>query len=59
MSDDDFTPSPLVTNKTMNNFWQLRGAVVGETYFVSVFPNNPLGNGTAANLTFSKILNQF
>ena len=59
MSDDTFTPSVFVTNTTMDNFWRLRGAVIGETYLVSVIPINPLGKGTAANLTFSKTFNQF
>ena len=63
MSDDTFTPSVFVTRRRMaqmqNNYQRLRGAVVGETYFVTVTPENQLGNGTATSLTFSKTFNQF
>ena len=58
MSDDDVSPSVFVTRRRMarrmGNSQQLLGAVVGETYTVSIIGENDIGNSTAATLTFSK-----
>ena len=58
MSDDETSPSVFVTRRRMarrmDNFQRLLGAVVGETYTVSIIAENDIGNSTATNLTFSK-----
>lgn len=64
MSDDDSddTPTQFVTRVlrgmgTMmppNMFRLSRGARAGDTYSVTIFGRNALGNGTSASTTFSK-----
>ena len=58
MSDDETSPSVFVTRRRMarrmSNFQRLLGAVVGETYTVSIVAENAIGNSTATSLTFSK-----
>ncbi|XP_019851605.1 PREDICTED: uncharacterized protein LOC109581707 [Amphimedon queenslandica] len=55
--DDDMSPSVFVTRRRMarmmGNFQRLLGAVVGETYTVSIIGENDIGNSTATSLTFT------
>ena len=52
---DDATQFVTVMRPGSLNRFLLQGVLVGNTYTISVMPYNVLGNGTARNLTFSKL----